>query len=115
MTVGIVIVKGLPGKYEYTHEFLEEMKKKKTLENEKRVTIRDVFLSMGWPDIILLLEAEQVLDIHEAITYIKNELRNRKEEEYRDLIDTSTIVCIRKEKRKEIEREIAEYAARFDF
>jgi hypothetical protein len=67
---------------------------------------------MGWPDIVLLLEGKQILDIHEAISYIKNQLKNRKK--YRDLVDTSTIVCIEKGKREEIKREIAEYSAKFD-
>lgn len=112
MTVGIVLMKGLPGQYEHTYEFLMEMKKKRTLKKEKNVRIREVFLSMGWPDIVLLLEGEQILDIHEAITYIKNQLKSRKK--YRDLVDTSTIVCIEREKREEIKKEIAEYCAKFD-
>lgn len=67
---------------------------------------------MDWPDIVLLLEGKQILDIHEAIAYIKNQLKNRKK--CRDLVDTSTIVCIEKGKREEIKREIAEYSAKFD-
>lgn len=113
MTVGIVLIKGLPGRFEHTHEFLIEMKEKKALEKEKNVRIKEVYLSMGWPDIILLLEGGQILDIHEAIAYIKNQLKERKKE-YRDLIDTSTIVCIEREKREKIKKELADYSAKFD-
>lgn len=111
MTVGIVLIKGLPGRHEHTFKFLMDMKKKGTLEKKKSVRIREVYFSMGWPDIILLLEAKQVLDIHEAITFVTNKLKNRKEE-YRDFIDTSTIICSKKI-RKEIEKEIVKYSAKF--
>lgn len=112
MPSGIVLIKGLQGKYKYTYEFLRELKKKETLGKDlekKNLKIVEVFLSMGWPDMILLVEADQILDIQQAISYIKEELKSKKRrKEHRDLIDTSTIVCVKEDEREQIKQEIAE-------
>lgn len=97
MLYGIVLIKGLVGEMEHTHEFLRDMMKQKTLAG-KKVEIREVLLSMGWPDMILLLRTEKTDYIQEAISYIKKKLRDRKE--HTDLIETSTIICIAEEEAK---------------
>lgn len=120
MPYGIVLTKGLAGRMEDTYEFLmkmrgkgileEKMKKKK--KTEYRAKIEEVFLTMGWPDIILIIEAKQILDIQEAITYIKEELKKKD----MDFIDTSTIICVTKREQEKIWEELAEYVAKkFDF
>jgi hypothetical protein len=44
MTVGIVLMKGLPGQYEHTYKFLMEMKRRKTLKKEKKSKSEKFFL-----------------------------------------------------------------------
>ena len=105
MTTGIVLIKGRPDKLDYTFEFLTEMK-------EEDPEIIDVYLSMGWPDIVVLIKTNQVLDIQGKVNSIRYVLRNR-EVEYRDFVDTSTIVCIEQKERKKIEEELSDYVARF--
>lgn len=97
MLYGIVLIKGLVGEMEYTHDFLRDMMEKKILE-EKNVEMREVLLSMGWPDIVILLRAEKTEYIQEAISYIKKMLKER--EEHADLIETSTIICITEEEKR---------------
>lgn len=126
MPYGIVLAKGLPGRMEDTYEFLmnmrgkgileeeieEKEKKEKKKKKEYRVRIKEVFLTMGWPDIILILRAKQILDIQEATSYIKEELRKGNI----DFIDTSTIICVTKREQERIWEELAEYVAnKFDF
>jgi hypothetical protein len=107
MTIGIVLMKGRPDRLEHIYEFLAKMK-------EEEPKILEVFLSMGWPDMVLLIKGDQVLDIQSKINRIKYALRNR-EEAYKDLVDTSTIVCIEENEREQIKKEMSEYLTKSGF
>lgn len=94
MTYAICMIKGLPEKRERTREFLEKTSKTDSLKSIG-VSVPSVFVSFGWPDFVVILEAENVELIKEAIVRLREDLQ--KNEEIEDTISTSTIICTTQE------------------
>ena len=97
MTFAICMIKGLPEKREATHAFLEDMFETKTLES-KGVKMSQLYISFGWPDFISILEADNVELIKNAIVDLREELKNN---EIKDKISTSSIICTTQKEIKE--------------
>ena len=56
---------------------------------ENRIQIKEVFISFGWPDLILLIKSNNVELIKSSII----ELRDLVAKSHDDNIETSTIIC----------------------
>jgi hypothetical protein len=105
MTYGICLIKGLPEKRDDTRKFLEKLAKSGELEKKFKTNIfgGKVFISFGWPDIIIIFEAKNVELIKAVVIY----LRDRVSTETGDKIGTSTLICTTEEEKEKIVREIS--------
>src|ERR687895_1039565 len=89
MTYALTLVKGMPQKREKTLSLLTKLKDDKEFKEKSGVEIRNLFISFGWPDIILLMKANNVELLKSSIV----ELRDIIAKSHRDNIETSTIIC----------------------
>jgi hypothetical protein len=89
MTYALTLVKGISSKREETLNQLNQLKNSPDFKRKTGIDIREVFISFGWPDIILLMKGNNVELLKSAIV----ELRSYLENNHTDIIETSTIIC----------------------
>jgi hypothetical protein len=88
MTFALTLIKGKSTEREHSISLLTQLSKDRTFAEENGVTIENVFISFGWPDMILLLKGNNVELIKNSIVVIRDMLAKNGDE-----VDTSTIIC----------------------
>jgi hypothetical protein len=89
MTYAVVMIRGSSEKREDTLKFLNKLKTEKDFKKKTGASIKEVLISFGWPDFVLLMYANNVELLKEAIVNLRNILYKK----VRDAIETSTIIC----------------------
>lgn len=105
MTYAIALIKGSPHERDTTHALFVDLQKSLKFYKETGVKIKDVFISFGWPDFVLLLEGENVELLKQAIVTIRSKAKKNG-----DKIETSTLICV---KQDEIVKKSKKWAEEF--
>jgi hypothetical protein len=100
MTYAFVLIKGKSTARDGSLSYLESLIGNETFAKEHRVSVDKVFISFGWPDIIILLKSENVELIKNSIVDIRDKLSARG-----DSVDTSTIICTTSQEIKDRKKE----------
>lgn len=101
MTYALILVKGKSHLRDKTLKLLSDLKDNELFEKNNNVDIVEVFISFGWPDIILLIKGKNVEVIKLAIVRIRDRVfRNHK-----DTVETSTIICTTLKEIEKVKRE----------
>jgi len=90
MTYAITLIKGETAKREQTLSLLMDLKEQKDLLGNG-VYIKEIFISFGWPDFVLLLRGNNVELLKDSIVKIRDLVYNG---EPNDNLETSTIICM---------------------
>jgi hypothetical protein len=88
MTYALVLIKGKSSQRESSLSLLENLAKDSEFSKATGVKIEKVFVSFGWPDIILLIRSANVELIKNAIVELREKLSKNGDD-----ADTSTIIC----------------------
>ena len=102
MTYAIAMIKGKPKAREKTQNLFMLLSKDTNFANKTSVEIKEVFLSFGSPDFVLILKGPNVELLKQAIITIREESAKIGDE-----IQTSTLICTTQE---EISRKCAALA-----
>jgi hypothetical protein len=102
MTFALTLIKGKSTQREPSINLLTQLSKDRTFAEENGVTIENVFISFGWPDMILLLKGNNVELIKNSIVVIRNKLASNGDD-----VDTSTIICTTQD---EINQQLRDWA-----
>ena len=88
MTYALVLVKGKSTARRESLSLLDKLTQDKDFSEKNKVKIVKVFISFGWPDIIVVMRARNVELIKNAIILLREKLSKKG-----DCVDTSTIIC----------------------
>ncbi|MCV0430703.1 hypothetical protein [Nitrosopumilus sp.] len=88
MTYGLILVKGISNKRDQTLTLLDKLIGDQSYKNQTGTEIEHVFVSFGWPDIVLLIKGENIELIKNSIIRIRDLVG-----EHGDNLETSTIIC----------------------
>jgi len=92
LTYALTLIKGKTGKREHTISLFNSLKKDPNFAKDNGVEIKELFISFGWPDIILLLKSENVELIKRSIVTLRD-----KAAMIGDDLTTSSIICTTQE------------------
>lgn len=101
MTYAVVMVKGTPDKRETTRALFEKLATDTDFEKGFGTKVDKWFVSFGWPDFVLILEANNVELIKHSIVEIRNRAATAG-----DNIETSTLICM---EQKQIDKKREEW------
>ena len=88
MTYALILAKGISKKRDLTLSKLIKLKDDKTFFSNTKTKIEQVFVSFGWPDIIILLKADNVELLKNSIIKLRAIVSK-----HGDNLETSTIIC----------------------
>jgi len=88
MTYAFILIKGIPDRREKTLAMLTKLTKNSSFSKRTGTVIEQVFVSFGWPDLIVLLSGNNVELLKNSIIEIRS-LASR----HHDNLETSTIIC----------------------
>ncbi len=88
MTYALVLIKGKGSQRESSLSLLEKLAEDAEFSKNNRVKIEKVFVSFGWPDVVLLIRSANVELIKHAIVLLRDKLAKNGDD-----VDTSTIIC----------------------
>lgn len=88
LTYALTLIKGKTGKREQSISLLNSLKKDPNFTKDNGVEIKELFISFGWPDIILLLKSENVELIKRLIVILREKAAT-----IGDDLTTSSIIC----------------------
>lgn len=88
MTYAIAMIKGKPKERDKTHGLFLSLSKDSAFSTMTSVRIKEVFISFGWPDFVLILEGPNVELLKLAIIKIREAAAKSGDE-----IQTSTLIC----------------------
>lgn len=89
MTIGLILVRSNPGRREHSLSGLEEIQGDKKFQKQNGFLIKDIYVSFGWPDFVIMLDAKNVARIKNGIVKIRKRLLD----DCGDGVETSTIIC----------------------
>ncbi|MCW4018467.1 MAG: hypothetical protein NWF00_07305 [Candidatus Bathyarchaeota archaeon] len=92
MTYAIALIKGNPAKREDTHNLFMILRKDRNFVKRSSVEIQQIFVSFGWPDFVLILQAPNVELLKQGVIAIRKEAA-----EAGDELQTSTLICTTQE------------------
>lgn len=88
MTYSLTLIKGETGKRKDSIALLTKLKKDNKFQQQYGVEIKELLISFGWPDIVLLLKGDNVELLKNAIVVIREKaLKNG------DNLTTSSMIC----------------------
>ncbi len=100
MTYAFVLIKGKSTARDNSLSYLESLVGNEEFVKEYKVNVDKVFISFGWPDLIILLKSENVELIKNSIVGIRDKLSSNG-----DSVDTSTIICTTSQEIKDRKKE----------
>lgn len=102
MTYGLILVKGISNKREKTLQVLEGLTTDQSYSKLTGTKIKNVFVSFGWPDIVLVIQGNNIELIKNSIIRIRDLVGK-----HGDNLETSTIICTTLDEIKEKERALS--------
>ena len=96
MTYALTLIKGKTGKREEIINLFNKYKRDPNFQKAHGVEIKELLISFGWPDIILVLHSKNIELIKRFIVLLRD-----KATDIGDDLTTSTIICTTQEEMTE--------------